>query len=287
MPERIPQSTTIRVPLQAYLSSDHVTPATGKIIAVTISKNGAAYANPSAGATNATEVSNGSYYVDLSTTDAGTLGPLWVLGTCAGVDPVVVIYNVVGVPLVQLANGVDHGGGTATLELGSIASKKPLNVHADSAVFAVASATFSGSTGGGGAPDINLGGGGINATVFAGQFVGNLSGTTGDTTNIAAIKTKTDNLPASPAAVGSAMTLADGAITEAKITTPGEAAGRPTGILAMIRRIFEWGDNKRTRDRTSGVVSLRNAADSANLETQTQSSNTVGSDITDSQSQGS
>lgn len=36
-------------------------------------------------------------------------------------------------------------------------------------------------------------------------------------TEIAAIKAKTDNLPASPAAVGSAMTLSDGAITTAKI----------------------------------------------------------------------
>lgn len=36
-------------------------------------------------------------------------------------------------------------------------------------------------------------------------------------TEVAAIKAKTDNLPASPAAVGSEMTLADGAITAAKI----------------------------------------------------------------------
>src|SRR5437868_2886360 len=71
MPERIPASATIRVPLQAYLASDHVTPATGKTIVVTVSKNGAAYANPSAGATNATEIGSGSYYVDLSTTDTG------------------------------------------------------------------------------------------------------------------------------------------------------------------------------------------------------------------------
>jgi hypothetical protein len=35
-------------------------------------------------------------------------------------------------------------------------------------------------------------------------------------TEVAAIKAKTDNLPANPAAVGSAMTLADGAITSAK-----------------------------------------------------------------------
>ncbi len=95
MPERIPQSATIRVPLQAYLSSDHITPATGKTIAVTISKNGAAYGNPSGGATNATAIASGSYYVDLSTTDTGTTGPLFILGTEGTIDNVVTIYDVV------------------------------------------------------------------------------------------------------------------------------------------------------------------------------------------------
>lgn len=94
MGERIPQSAAIRVPLKAYLTSDHVTPATGKTIAITISKNGAAFGNPSAGATNATEISNGWYYVDLSTTDTGTVGPLVVLGTVAAVDPVDIAYDV-------------------------------------------------------------------------------------------------------------------------------------------------------------------------------------------------
>lgn len=97
MPERIPQSATIRVPLQAYLSSDHVSAATGKTIVITISKNGAAYGNPSAGATNATEISSGSYYVDLSTTDTGTVGPLFVRGTASGMDDAVAIYDVGGV----------------------------------------------------------------------------------------------------------------------------------------------------------------------------------------------
>lgn len=102
-------------------------------------------------------------------------------------------------------------------------------------------------------------------------------------TEVAAIKAKTDNLPASPAAVGSAMTLAAGAITESTISTPSEAAGRPTGILAMIRRIWEWNANKRTRDRSTGVVNLRNDADSATLETQTQST----SGTVDTQTEGS
>lgn len=94
MAERIPQSAIIRIPLQAYLSSDHVTAATGKTIAVTISKNGGAYGNPSVGAANATEIGSGSYYVDLSTTDTGTLGPLFIKGTEAATDTIIAIYNV-------------------------------------------------------------------------------------------------------------------------------------------------------------------------------------------------
>src|SRR5690242_1556663 len=95
MPERIPQSVTLRVPLKAFLASDHLSDATGKTIAVTISKNGGAFGNPSTGATNATEIANGWYYVDLSTTDTGSLGPLIVRGTSAGVDNVEVVYDIV------------------------------------------------------------------------------------------------------------------------------------------------------------------------------------------------
>lgn len=86
MPERIPQSVARRVSLKVFLSSDHISPATGKTVAVVISKNGGAFGNPSAGATNATEISNGWYYVDLSTTDTGTAGPLIVRGTATSCD---------------------------------------------------------------------------------------------------------------------------------------------------------------------------------------------------------
>lgn len=88
------QSTGVDVTFSAYLSSDHVTPATGKTIAITISKNKGAFGNPSAGATNATEIASGVYYVNLSTTDTGTLGPLVLLGTSATIDNVVVHYRV-------------------------------------------------------------------------------------------------------------------------------------------------------------------------------------------------
>jgi hypothetical protein len=95
MAERIPQSVARRFFLKAYLSSDHVTPATSKTIAITISKNGGAYANPSAGTVNATEIGNGSYYFDASTTDLGTAGPFAYLGTCSGVDNVERDFQVV------------------------------------------------------------------------------------------------------------------------------------------------------------------------------------------------
>lgn len=91
---RIPISTTKRVLLKVYLSSDHISAATGKTVAVTISKNGAAFGNPSAGATNATEIASGWYYVDLSTTDTNTVGPLAVRGTNADSDPSEIAFEV-------------------------------------------------------------------------------------------------------------------------------------------------------------------------------------------------
>jgi len=95
MAERIPQSTTKRVVFNAYLSSDHISAATGKTIAITLSKNGSAYANPSGGATNATEIANGKYYVDLTTTDTNTLGPLSLRGAVATVDDVFLDFSVI------------------------------------------------------------------------------------------------------------------------------------------------------------------------------------------------
>lgn len=134
MAERIPQSATIRVPLQAYLASDHVSPATGKTIAVTISKNGGAYANPSGGATNATEIGSGSYYVDLSTTDAGTAGPLFVKGAEGTIDTIIAIYNVVNANNGGLAAlpdaAADAAGGLPISDAGGF-DVDALSLHVD------------------------------------------------------------------------------------------------------------------------------------------------------------
>lgn len=107
-------STSLLVVFRAYLASDHVTPATGKTIAITISKNGGAFGNPNAGATNATEISSGFYKVTLDTTDTGTAGPLAVRGAAATVDDVGVLYYVGQSPA-----DVTHLLGTAWLTPGT------------------------------------------------------------------------------------------------------------------------------------------------------------------------
>ena len=76
MAERIPQSIAYLVVFRAFLAADGKTPATGKTIAVTISKNGGAFGNPAVGALNATEISSGFYKFTLAAGDTDTLGPL-------------------------------------------------------------------------------------------------------------------------------------------------------------------------------------------------------------------
>jgi hypothetical protein len=92
----ITQNQTARALLfKLYLSSDHITGATGKTPTVTLSKNGGAFA---AAAGAITEVANGIYKVAANATDANTLGPLRLFATAAGCDQVdecfeVVAYN--------------------------------------------------------------------------------------------------------------------------------------------------------------------------------------------------
>lgn len=65
--------------------------------------------------------------------------------------------------------------------------------------------------------------------------------------------------------------VANGAITDASIAFPAESAGRPSTFLAAMRRVWEWVGNQRQRDRSTGNVTLNNAANNAVLETQVQS----------------
>lgn len=83
--ERIPQSIAKLVVFRAYLTGTR-TPATGKTIAITISKNGAAFGNIAAGATNATEISSGFYKFTLAAGDVDTQGPLAWRGAEGTID---------------------------------------------------------------------------------------------------------------------------------------------------------------------------------------------------------
>lgn len=94
MANELLQSTAFRCVFKAFLTGTN-TPATGKTIAVTLSKNGGAFGNPSAGATNATEIASGWYYFDGSTTDANTLGDLVFRGTEGAIDPAERLFRVV------------------------------------------------------------------------------------------------------------------------------------------------------------------------------------------------
>ena len=137
--ERIPQSIAKRVPLLAFDSSDHTSPASGKTIAVVISKNGAAFGNPSAGPTNATEIGSGWYYVDLSTTDTGTSGPLLVVGTAAGIDPInappICVVNAHNAGFDALpAAAAEAAGGLYTRGTGAGQINQPSNGEIDVAV---------------------------------------------------------------------------------------------------------------------------------------------------------
>lgn len=82
----IPQSTSIVVDIPMFLTGTS-TKATGKTPAVTLSKTGGAFGNPSAGATNGVEIgTTGIYTFTVSTTDSNTVGFLWVKMTASGCD---------------------------------------------------------------------------------------------------------------------------------------------------------------------------------------------------------
>lgn len=95
MPERIPNAAAKTVVFRAISSTDHFTPTTGKTIAITISKNGGAFGNLNAGATNATEMTSGFYKFTLDTTDTGTDGPLAWRGAGTGIDDTGDVFEVV------------------------------------------------------------------------------------------------------------------------------------------------------------------------------------------------
>jgi len=108
---------THRATGRGYLSSDHLSTATGLDPAFMISKNGGNFANPAAGASVMTEIeATGWYYFALAAGDTDTVGPLICRGTHATMDNIEVVFQVVsvtrglsGTALPAAAAGADGG----------------------------------------------------------------------------------------------------------------------------------------------------------------------------------
>ena len=183
--------------LKVFQSADHISPATGATLTVTLSKNGAAFA--AAGA-SVTERTSGWYQIALTTTDADTLGDLVVRATGSGCDDAerILQVEVDGLPSVSaIADGVWDEAISGHLAGGSTGS----SLNAAGSAGDPWATTVPGAYGAGTAGKIL--GDNLNATVSS-----RASQTSLDTvddlldTEVAAIKAKTDLIPASPAAVG-------------------------------------------------------------------------------------
>lgn len=123
------------VTFRAFLASDGKTPATGKTIAITISKNGAtSFSNPNAGATNATEMASGFYKVAFDTTDLNTAGPFSWRGAEGTINDVGDNFDVIdanrGKHAALPAAAAEASGGLATLSAAQASNGTvPANVH--------------------------------------------------------------------------------------------------------------------------------------------------------------
>jgi len=187
------QSTAVNIKIGPFLDdTDGKTAETGLSLTqadVRLSKNGGANAQKNS-ATAPTHNELGYYTVALSATDTNTLGSLKVMVSKEGALPVWAEYSVLH------AKAYDAMFSTGLVEL--VAAY-------DNAKTAATQAS-------------------VNAIPTTPLLAANY--TAPDNAGITAIKGKTDNLPASPAAVGSLMNLADGAITDAKIASNAISAAK-------------------------------------------------------------
>lgn len=184
-------------------STDGDTAETGLSIANTdikLHKNGASAVSKNSG--GATHDADGWYAATLDTTDTNTVGRLMVTVSVSGALYIKQTFEVLeeavydalfassatgALPATLVQGGINTAAGTITTLDGLDTAQDSQHSSTQSTLSTIAS------------------------------YVD---------TEVAAIKAKTDNLPASPAAVGSEMTLADGAITAAKIATDAITAAK-------------------------------------------------------------
>ena len=132
MPERIPAGVAKTVVFRAISSTDHFTPkiSVSPVITIWETGDGAAFKNPAAGATTATEIASGFYKFTLGTTDVNVVGPMAWRAAVSGMDDVGDVYEVVNATnagfsaLPDVASGsagavIISGTGTAALSVTS------------------------------------------------------------------------------------------------------------------------------------------------------------------------
>jgi hypothetical protein len=237
-------------------SVDHVTAKTGLSPTVTLSKAGGAFASP-AGAV--TEIASGWYKVAGNATDTNTTGPLILHATASGADPTDAVFIVranvlgdtlpanvtqwnssaiatpdtAGYPKVTVKDGT--GTGEIDTASGHIANVDTIT-------------TYTGNTPqtGDNFARIGVNGAGLTNLASAANLatVNSTVNTTASTvastsTTVTAIKAKTDNLPASPAATGDAMTLAADALGASALATSAvnEIASAVQGVTTPISQV--------------------------------------------------
>jgi hypothetical protein len=195
MTRRLAQSAAYTVMLKLFLSSDHATAATGKTVAITISKAGGAFGNPAAGASNATEVASGWYKFALGTGDTDTLGDLVVRGTATACDDTEQVTQVVSATT----------GGASNLDVASSTLATAANLataagYIDTEVATIVTQTSAASI----RTAVGLASANLDTQLDALPTNAELAtalGTADDAVlaQVALVKAKTDNLPSDPA----------------------------------------------------------------------------------------
>lgn len=233
------QSTAVDVVIGVFVDdTDGKTVETGLTISQAdcqITKNGGAVAQKN-DATSASHLGGGHYKVPLNTTDTNTLGWLRLYVNEGGALPVWHDFMVVPANVYNsLVGGSDK-----------------LQVHTDEITNGLITAAAIATNA-------------IDADALAADVTTELQNGLATSsalavvagyldTEVAAIKAKTDNLPASPAAVGSAMTLSDGAITDAKFSS----AGLNAIADAILKRDWTAVSGEAARSMLNALRFLRN-----------------------------
>lgn len=202
---KLKQSQTARPLLFLMVdSADHVSAKTGLTPTVTLSKNGASFASP-AGAVS--EVGSGWYKVAPNATDTATLGPLLLHATASSADPVDVVFEVIAYdPEDGASLGLSRLDAAVSTRLASASYTTPPTVvqvrqemDSNSTKLANLDAAVSSRAAPGAAMTLSAAYDAAK-TAASQTSVDTLTGYVD--TEVAAIKAKTDNLPASPAATG-------------------------------------------------------------------------------------